>query len=156
MTPQEEALALKVAKETTWMMSTPSMRVIDGCVLDFASRFLAAIHESQEPDGKIVAGTGTMNDLAVIQWVSSYRPTIGDSIYATPPAPAIPEGMESLHQQVEELTRERDRFEKMCDALLNHCDKEQGECSVCSTIVCPSGDPYHFHHDGCPSCAGAR
>jgi len=41
--------------------------------------------------------------------------------------------------------------EKIIDALLNHC--EDGECHVCSQIICPHGDGMHFHHDGCPSCA---
>lgn len=41
--------------------------------------------------------------------------------------------------------------EKIIDALLNHC--EDGECHVCSQIICPYGDGMHFHHDGCPSCA---
>jgi hypothetical protein len=27
------------------------------------------------------------------------------------------------------------------------------ECAECARIVCPVADPYHFHHDGCPSCA---
>jgi hypothetical protein len=26
------------------------------------------------------------------------------------------------------------------------------ECQECARIVCFSGDPMHFHHDGCPSC----
>lgn len=41
--------------------------------------------------------------------------------------------------------------EKIIDALLNHC--EDGECHVCSQIICPHGDGMHFHHDGRPSCA---
>lgn len=41
--------------------------------------------------------------------------------------------------------------EKIIDALLNHC--EDGECHVCSQIICQHGDGMHFHHDGCPSCA---
>jgi hypothetical protein len=48
--------------------------------------------------------------------------------------------------------REFDRLLAMVDALLNHCDKDGGECHVCSQIVCPHKDPLHFHHDGCPSC----
>lgn len=48
--------------------------------------------------------------------------------------------------------REFDRLLAMVDALLNHCDKDGGECHVCSQIVCPYKDPLHFHHDGCPSC----
>ncbi len=27
-----------------------------------------------------------------------------------------------------------------------------GECSQCAVIDCPSGDLFHYHHDGCPSC----
>ena len=46
-----------------------------------------------------------------------------------------------------------ERSMTMIDALLNHCDKESGECSVCSVIVCPHKDSFHFHHDGCPSCS---
>lgn len=49
--------------------------------------------------------------------------------------------------------REFDRLLAMVDALLNHCDKDGGECHVCSQIVCPHKDPLHFHHDGCPSCS---
>jgi len=40
-----------------------------------------------------------------------------------------------------------------CDALLNHCDKDNGECGECGRIICPHKDPMHFHHDGCPSCS---
>jgi len=49
--------------------------------------------------------------------------------------------------------REYDRLLPMVDALINHCDKDSGECHVCSQIVCPHKDPFHFHHDGCPSCS---
>lgn len=42
------------------------------------------------------------------------------------------------------------------DALLNHCDKDNGECHQCSAIICPHHDGMHFHHDGCPSCAQAE
>jgi len=51
------------------------------------------------------------------------------------------------------LTSEFRRLSRIADELLNHCDKEQGECSVCGRIVCPFKDPLHFHHDGCPSCS---
>lgn len=47
---------------------------------------------------------------------------------------------------------EIERLQNIIDALLNHCDKESGECSICSIIICPYKDPLHFHHDGCPSC----
>ncbi len=38
----------------------------------------------QEPDGEVVAGTGSLNDVAMIRWCSDYRPKIGDRIYAAP------------------------------------------------------------------------
>ena len=41
--------------------------------------------------------------------------------------------------------------EKIIDALLSHCD--DGECYTCGQIICPHGEPLHFHHDGCPACA---
>lgn len=37
------------------------------------------------------------------------------------------------------------------DKALAECP--DAECRLCSAIVCPDGDPMHFHHDGCPSCA---
>lgn len=36
------------------------------------------------------------------------------------------------------------------DKLLAHCGDP--ECMECGAIVCPHGEPLHFHHDGCPSC----
>lgn len=48
--------------------------------------------------------------------------------------------------------REFDRLRRMVDALLNHCPDM--ECGECSKIVCPHGEPLHFHHDGCPACSG--
>lgn len=57
------------------------------------------------------------------------------------------------HLMHAEVTTAIERMQTMVDALLNHCDKEGGECSVCGTIVCPHKDSMHFHHDGCPSCS---
>lgn len=34
--------------------------------------------------------------------------------------------------------------------LLMHCP--DNECVICGTIICPHGEPLHFHHDGCPAC----
>lgn len=45
------------------------------------------------------------------------------------------------------------RLGAIADALLNHCDKDGGECYECSRIVCPHQCELHFHHDGCPACA---
>lgn len=36
-------------------------------------------------------------------------------------------------------------------ALLEYCP--DAECAACGEIMCPHGDPLHYHHDGCPSCA---
>lgn len=36
------------------------------------------------------------------------------------------------------------------DAMLARCDDP--ECYHCGAMVCPRGEPLHFHHDGCPSC----
>lgn len=51
-----------------------------------------------------------------------------------------------------ELAAEAIRRLEMVDPLINHCDKDDGECMTCSNIVCPFGEPLHFHHDGCPAC----
>lgn len=59
----------------------------------------------------------------------------------------------AIRLPLRELLEEVERLRVMVDALLNHCDKESGECSVCGAIVCPHKDPFHFHHDGCPSCS---
>ncbi len=56
-----------------------------------------------------------------------------------------------LNDAMEELIEAR-RMLAMIDPLLNHCDKDGGECQVCSVIVCPHKEPLHFHHDGCPAC----
>lgn len=47
--------------------------------------------------------------------------------------------------------RDYDRLVKMVDALLAHCP--DAECSECAKVVCPHGEPLHFHHDGCPACS---
>lgn len=67
-------------------------------------------------------------------------------------------GPTPLYTAVDMANAARDGFrdgaaskEKIIDALLNHC--EDGECHVCSQIICPHGEPMHFHHDGCPACA---
>jgi hypothetical protein len=54
------------------------------------------------------------------------------------------------------ILRQLERCEAQLDALLNHCDKEGGECSVCAQIICPHKESLHFHHDGCPACVVAQ
>jgi hypothetical protein len=39
------------------------------------------------------------------------------------------------------------------DKFVNECPLEHGECSMCGILCCPHSDPFHFHHDGCPSCS---
>jgi hypothetical protein len=39
------------------------------------------------------------------------------------------------------------------DAILAECP--DAECPTCAIIICPYGEPLHFHHDGCPACAQA-
>lgn len=36
------------------------------------------------------------------------------------------------------------------DSVLGQCP--DAECSECAKIICPHGEPLHFHHDGCPAC----
>jgi hypothetical protein len=42
--------------------------------------------QQAEPVGKVVAAVASENDPAMIQWTGTYRPTVGDLIYAAPPA----------------------------------------------------------------------
>jgi G:T-mismatch repair DNA endonuclease (very short patch repair protein) len=41
--------------------------------------------------------------------------------------------------------------EEQVEKLLNHCP--DSECDTCAEIICPHGCAWHFHHDGCPTCA---
>lgn len=70
-------------------------------------------------------------------------------------AKAVSVGNESLTIENAKLRAELDRYAAdgtgIVDRLLNHC--QICECSECSEIVCPHGDPLHLHHDGCPSCS---
>lgn len=59
-----------------------------------------------------------------------------------------------LEKIIAEQDKEIRRLTEIADALVNHCDKEGGECGICAVICCPNKDPLHFHHDGCPSCHG--
>lgn len=34
---------------------------------------------------------------------------------------------------------------------IQNCDDM--ECIFCSALICPYGEPLHFHHDGCPICS---
>lgn len=42
------------------------------------------------------------------------------------------------------------------ELLMSHAPTAQcsmGECLICGYADCPSNDPLHYHHDGCPSCS---
>lgn len=60
--------------------------------------------------------------------------------------------LDELHKKIDSLYRMTGPCRKV-DDLLNQCTADHGECHICSQIVCPSKDPLHFHHDGCPSCS---
>ena len=53
----------------------------------------------------------------------------------------------------DEAADEIERLRDSVDRLLAHCPDV--ECSICAIAVCPHEDPFHFHHDGSPSCAAA-
>lgn len=57
----------------------------------------------------------------------------------------------AIVRQRDEALKDSERMELQVCHLLDHCP--DAECSTCSEIVCPFKDPFHFHHDGCPSCA---
>ena len=61
------------------------------------------------------------------------------------------QALDTLHQGVAKAVQDRDY--KEADRLMALCDNQFGECSICGVICCPHGEPMHFHHDGCPSCA---
>lgn len=37
-----------------------------------------------------------------------------------------------------------------CSGNIETCPNE--ECCICSIRDCPSDEPLHYHHDGCPAC----
>lgn len=75
-----------------------------------------------------------------------------EAITLFPGMEALLKERDALKARVAELERDSGRLGEIADALLAHCDKEGGECSECSKIVCPFKCELHFHHDGCPAC----
>lgn len=73
--------------------------------------------------------------------------TVNDFILALH-APDITPEFEALHKRITEAQATG----TLTDSLLNECINP--ECIVCGNIVCPHGEPLHFHHDGCPACDG--
>lgn len=63
-------------------------------------------------------------------------------------------GLDVPYQQTEQFKRVKALVEELVDTLLASCP--DGECGMCAVMICPFGDSFHFHHDGCPSCAEAE
>lgn len=64
-------------------------------------------------------------------------------------------GMDALHTRLTVAKREYDEQPSIARAnyvcsILCQCNRE--ECEECSKVMCPSHDPLHYHHDGCPTC----
>jgi hypothetical protein len=87
------------------------------------------------------------------QWCKTVRTKPTPLSEAIPMVAKLCDENESLRNQLAECQKEVLRLSEIADALLNHCEKDNGECMTCSTIVCPHKEPLHFHHDGCPACA---
>lgn len=73
----------------------------------------------------------------------------------------LAEALGAKEQLQAELAEEKARFQTLMNEstdkiqhLLDHC--ADGECSTCGTILCPSKEPLHFHHDGCPACCAPK
>src|SRR5262245_41718436 len=43
-----------------------------------------------------------------------------------------------------------EQYREQTNNIVDQCDDM--ECSACAVIMCPFGDAFHYHHDGCPSC----
>lgn len=60
-----------------------------------------------------------------------------------------------LHQRLQEAFARGDLIET--ESLFQECLRRpdsDGECIICGSIICPHGEPLHYHHDGCPACDG--
>lgn len=67
---------------------------------------------------------------------------------------ATPEFM-ALHERMQDAFSRGDAGE--VEKLFQECmsrPESDGECIVCGSIICPYGEPLHYHHDGCPACDG--
>jgi hypothetical protein len=63
-------------------------------------------------------------------------------------APDLTPEFVARHERIEAAKKSGE----LTDELLNECT--DCECIACGVIVimCPHGEPLHFHHDGCPAC----
>lgn len=63
-------------------------------------------------------------------------------------------GIDTVHTRLAVAVKQPEEYGPWAiDRILAECPDP--ECEECAKIVCPGGDPMHFHHDGCPYCAGA-
>lgn len=56
--------------------------------------------------------------------------------------------MSDMHSRLKAAKEDNAPGEEL-DEILAQCP--DAECSECGRIICPLGDPFHFHHDGCPA-----
>ena len=61
--------------------------------------------------------------------------------------------MSTAHDYLRALKRQGADHYALDDALAACPD---AECLECGRIICPEGEPMHFHHDGCPACDGSE
>ncbi len=53
------------------------------------------------------------------------------------------------------MTREIDIMELIRSQISGHpaaVDCPDMECVICGVRDCPTAEPFHYHHDGCPAC----
>jgi len=112
----------------------------------------------EEADEKIYAfeyvlGIGPLTEIANLKksLAEAEKPKICPTCFKED-AGVCTEDFEIVKHKLSEAQALAEQRGKQLDALLAHCDKEGGECSECSKIICPHKDEMHFHHDGCPSC----
>ena len=87
MTDKEKEIALKVAKETWGDRKIPAWTVEDDDITDFASRFLTAIRESQEPVAWRIESEIPMETGYNVVFDYAEFPMVGATeLFTTPPA----------------------------------------------------------------------
>jgi hypothetical protein len=52
--------------------------------------------------------------------------------------------------ELQKLLGRKPRGYETCTGDADSCPIE--ECMLCGIRDCPSGEPLHYHHDGCPWC----
>lgn len=86
--------------------------------------------EQGDPVGKIVAATGSLMDAAVIQWISEYRPAIGDLLYTIPPTCFTAADMAEAEANAVKI--EREECAKICDCYTVDDDGANDDARRCA------------------------